>query len=112
VREVESWVLADHDAIRGLIGAKGVLPLTPDEFPDPKQALLRLVKGAPKQVRDDLLKTIDGNLSPGLGYNARLSDWVDSVWNPQREAERSPSLARARLRLKEVVGAFALPASD
>jgi hypothetical protein len=112
VREVESWVLADHVAMRGLIGAKGVLPVSPDELPDPKQSLLRLAKGASKQVRDDLLKTIDGNLSPGLGYNARLTEFVTSVWNPQRAAGRSPSLARARLRLKEVVGAFALPKSD
>ena len=112
VREVESWVLADHVAMRELIGAKGVLPVAPDELPDPKQALLRLAKGAPKQVRNDLLKTIDGHLSPGLGYNARLSEWVNSVWNPQRAAVRSPSLARARLRLNEVVDAFVLPVPD
>ncbi len=29
VREVESWVLADHVAMRTLIGAKGVLPAAP-----------------------------------------------------------------------------------
>ena len=107
VREVESWVLADHIAMRELIGAKGVLPLAPDELPDPKQSLLKLAKNAPKQIREDLLKTIDGNLAQGLGYNARLSAWVNSDWSPQRAAERSPSLARARFRLNEVVGAFA-----
>lgn len=106
VREVESWVLADHVAMRALIGAKGVLPIAPDELPDPKQALLGLAKRAPKQVREDLLKTIDGKLAQGLGYNARLKEWVNSQWSPHRAAERSPSLARARLRLNEVVGAF------
>ena len=110
VREVESWVLADHVAMRELIGAKGVLPGAPDELTDPKQSLLKLAKSAPKQIRDDLLKTIDGNLAQGLGYNARLSAWVHSEWSPQRAAERSPSLARARLRLNEVIGAFASPA--
>lgn len=109
VREVESWVLADHVAMRALMGAKGVLPVAPDELADPKQSLLRLAKGAPRQVRDDLLKAIGGNLAQGLGYNARLSAWVNSDWCPQRAAERSPSLARARLRLNEVVVAFALP---
>ena len=109
VREVECWVLADHVAMRTLIGAKGVLPISPDELPDPKQALLGLVKGAPRQVRDDLLKTIDGRLSQGLGYNARLSEWVNAEWSPDRASERSPSLARTRLRLREVVSAFALP---
>jgi hypothetical protein len=108
VREVESWVLADHAAMRALIGAKGVLPAAPDELADPKQSLLKLARSAPKPIREDLLKSIDGNLAQGLGYNARLSAWVNSEWSPQRAAERSPSLARARLRLNEVVGAFAL----
>ena len=107
VREVESWVLADHVAMRALMGAKGVLPVAPDELADPKQSLLRLAKGAPRQVRDDLLKAIGGNLAQGLGYNARLSAWVHSDWCPQRAAERSPSLARARLRLDAAVRDFA-----
>lgn len=109
VREVESWVLADHVAMRALVGTKGVLPLAPDELADPKQSLLKLAKSAPKHIREDLLKTIDGNLAQGLGYNARLTAWVNSEWSPQRAAERSPSLARARSRLNDVVGAFALP---
>lgn len=109
VREVESWVLADHVALRALIGAKGVLPAAPDDLADPKQSLLRLVGNAPRQIREDLLKTIGGNMAQGLGYNARLTAWVNSEWSPQRAADRSPSLARARLRLNEVVGAFVLP---
>lgn len=109
VREVESWVLADHVAMRTLIGAKGVFPAAPDELADPKQSLLKLAKSAPKQVRADLLKNIGGNLAQGLGYNARLTAWINSEWSPQRAAERSPSLARARLRLNEVVGAFVSP---
>ena len=106
VREVESWVLADHAAMRALIGPKGVLPPMPDLLADPKQMLLRLAKNAHNQVRQDLLKTIDGNLSPGVGYNSRLTQWVNSTWSPQRAADRSPSLARTRLRLNQVMGAF------
>jgi len=106
VREVESWVLADHIAMRALIGPRGVLPPAPDSLADPKQVLLALVKGAPTPVRDDLLKVVDGNLAQGLGYNARLTAWVESEWCPNRTAERSPSLARARNRLQAVVKAF------
>lgn len=109
VREVESWVLADHDAMRGLIGTRGTLPAEPDELADPKQFLLKLAKTAPKQVRQDLLKGLDGPLAQGLGYNARLVELINDEWNPQRAAERSPSLARARMRLAEVVGAFTEP---
>jgi len=106
VREVESWALADHRAMRALVGSRGALPPRPDELPDPKQSLLRLAKSAPKEVRDDLLRVADGRLMQGLGYNACLVRWVGSVWNPERAAERSPSLERARERLREAVRAY------
>jgi hypothetical protein len=106
VREVESWALADHQAMRELVGKKGVLPTAPDELPDPKQALLGLGSTAPKSVRDDLIKSNDGQLRQGLGYNARLTHWINTVWCPERAAERSPSLARARIRLQEAAVAF------
>jgi hypothetical protein len=106
VREVESWVLADHHAMRELVGKKGVLPGAPDVLPDPKQTLLGLGKTAPKSVRDDLIKTIDGQLRPGVGYNARLTHWINTAWSPERAAERSPSLARARIRIQKAAEAF------
>lgn len=102
VREVEAWALADHKAMRALMGPKGTLPPLPDGLPDPKQALLKLAKGAPRIVRDDLLRNLPGGgLAQGLGYNARLVSWVMNDWDPQRAAECSPSLARARTRLRE-----------
>lgn len=106
VREVESWVLADHAAMRVLIGSKGTLPPRPDELPDPKQVLLRLAKGSPREVRDDLLRVSDGRLAQGLGYNACLVNWIGSVWNPEQAAERSPSLERTRKRLREAIRSF------
>ncbi|MDD2546966.1 MAG: hypothetical protein PHI55_11910 [Burkholderiaceae bacterium] len=107
VREVESWVLADHKAMRELIGPRGTLPPQPDELPDPKQALLRLAKGAPRAVRNDLFREMAGQPAQGLGYNARLTAWVRTQWNPEQAAERSPSLARARKRLQQTVRDFA-----
>lgn len=104
VREIEAWVLADHEAMRELIGPKGVLPPQPDNLPDPKQALLRLSKAAPKAIREDLLRVReDAGLAQGLGYNARLIPWVELSWCPERAADRSPSLARTITRLKEAV---------
>jgi len=105
------WALLEGSSMLLLeepeISLNDVLPVAPDELADPKQSLLRLAKGAPRQVRDDLLKAIGGNVAQGLGYNARLSAWVHSDWCPQRAAERSPSLARARLRLDAAVRDFA-----
>lgn len=108
-REVESRVLADHDAMRCLIGPRGVLPPAPDSLADPKQALLGLAKSASKNVGDGLFKVVDGNLTQGLGYNARLTAWIQSEWCPTRAQERSPSLERARLRLNDAVRAFVYP---
>lgn len=109
VREVEAWALADHEAMRALLGARaGALPPQPDDLPDPKQALLKLSKRAPKALRDDLLRVEEGGrLLQGLGYNARLIVWTRTQWSPQRAAERSPSLARTRQRLREAFAAAA-----
>ena len=106
VREVESWVLADHHGMRKLIGTKGVLPKDPDQLVDPKQTLLGIAKLAPKNLRNDLMRNVDGHLQPGLGYNAQLTQWIKTSWSPERAAERSPSLARARKRLQEAARIF------
>lgn len=101
VREIESWVLADHEALRLLLGPKGTLPPKPDTLPDPKQHLLKLAKLAPRAIRDDLVKEKGAIASQGIGYNQRLTAWVSTDWSPERAAQRSPSLHRTRLRLRE-----------
>jgi hypothetical protein len=102
VREVESWLLADHDAMRQLMGRAGKLPAAPDELPDPKAHLLRLAQQAPRRVRQELVKEKDAMASQGIGYNTVLCEWVRTTWCAQRAAERSPSLRRTRLRLQDL----------
>ena len=102
VREIESWVLADHDAMRKLIGDRGKLPPAPDELGDPKAFLLNMVrKYAPRDVKQDLLAERGAMASQGVGYNHRLVAWVKSDWSPDRAAARSPSLLRARQALRD-----------
>lgn len=102
VREIESWVLADQDAMRKLIGDRGKLPPAPDELGDPKAFLLNMVrKYAPRDVKQDLLAERGAMASQGLGYNRRLVAWVKSDWSPDRAAARSPSLLRARQALRD-----------
>ena len=102
VREVESWVLADHEAMRKPTGNKGTLPPEPDTLPDPKQQLLKLAKLAARPIRQDLVKEAGAVASQGAGYNRRLTDWARSDWNPERAAERSPSLQQTRIRIHEL----------
>ena len=104
VREIECWVLADHDALRTLIGKRGTLPPDPDALSDPKEYLLRLIaKHAPRRIREDLVAEKGAIASQGIGYNAHLGEWVRTQWSPARAADRSQSLRRARLRIGELV---------
>jgi hypothetical protein len=100
VREIESWLLADHQAMRALFGQKaGKLPDAPDDLPDPKQTLLGLAQRAKREVRDDLVASDGTVASQGLGYNARLRQIVREAWEPARAANRSPSLLKTRAHL-------------
>jgi hypothetical protein len=106
VRSAESWLLADHAAMRRLIGPRGSLPAEPDSLPDPKAALLRLARSAPRDVRLDLIQAEGAVASQGIGYNARLTALVRNEWDADRAADRSPSLARCRDRLSQLGARF------
>jgi hypothetical protein len=103
VREAESWLLADHEAVRQFMGSKGVLPKNPDDLPDPKQYVLQLAEKAHRDVRLDMVRAVGAMSGQGIGYNARLTELVSTAWSPERAAERSPSLGRARIRLRQLV---------
>ncbi len=104
-REIEAWLLADHDAMVFLIGAaiRPRLPDQPDRLADPKAFLLNLVRKAPREVRRNILPEPGAIASKGLGYNDRLCDLVRNEWHPARGATRSPSLRRALGRILELV---------
>lgn len=102
VREVESWLLADHEAMRFLVGSKGKLPQNPDELENPKQSLLQLARSAKRDVRKDLVVESGTVASQGIGYNSRLSALVQSKWSPKRAAQRSLSLKKAITRIEEL----------
>ncbi len=102
IREVESWLLADHDAIGRLFERRFTLPEWPDTLADPKQTLLKLAQKAPRAVRADLCASPNAIAQQGLGYNRRLVPFAATDWSPVRAAKRSDSLRRARLRLAEL----------
>jgi len=101
VREIESWLLADHDAIRSMIGRSGKLPDNPDLLPDPKQWLLSLALSAPRRIRIDLVQETTDSLKQGFGYSNHLCDFVEKRWVPIRASNRSESLRRSIRRIKE-----------
>ena len=102
VREVESWLLADHEGIRTLLGKRCRPPQFPDEVLDPKNKLLELARNAPRSVREEIVRSEGSIARQGLGYNRCLSEFVAETWSLGRAEARSPSLLRARRRIDEL----------
>ena len=100
VREIESWLLADHEAMTILLDDKGKLPPQPDALHDPKAELLKLLKKINKNVRDGVVRLDKGGIFQGVAYNATLAKWIYDHWLPERAAARSDSLDRLLVRLR------------
>jgi hypothetical protein len=103
VREIEGWLLADHVSMKRLLGNRVTVPRDPDNIRDPKECLLRLARGASREVKRDLLAEPGAIASRGLGYNHRLCNYVNTSWNPTRAAERSDSLNRLIRSLEQLM---------
>ena len=96
IREVETWLLAD---IEGFSKYSGISKVNfydkPEELPDPKAALLQLIKKCRKRdVREDILPK-DEFAKVGPNYNDRLGEFIINHWNINRAVKRSDSLKRA-----------------
>ncbi len=104
VREIEAWLLADHEAMAALLGATIAtrLPSLPEIIENPKEFLLGLAARAPRDVRMDLCVEAGAAARQGLGYNARLSMFVREIRSPERASSRSDSLRRGRERIRQL----------
>lgn len=104
VSEIESWVMADREALAGFFGVPAsIISSRPDELPDPKQAILNLAKRSrQKNISKEVVSR--SNNKPGTGYNVHLREFVANHWRPHIAEASSPSLARAIRRLLELGG--------
>lgn len=106
VREVEAWLLADREAIAAFLKIKeDQVPDAPESLADPKAALIKLAKKAPRQIRIGM--TPRGSASIGPDYNDLLSGFISDLWSITRASDRAPSLARARRRVADLAQAIA-----
>ena len=104
VRSVESWIMADAVEFAAFLCVSAArIPRDPETLLDPKRSLLQVALRANRDVRADIVRQRGENLTPGTGYNTRLTSLVASQWCPDRAAQRSPSLDRARRRLAAAV---------
>lgn len=97
VRQVESWLLADHEGFsRFLRVSKGLFPSTPDALDDAKAEVLGLARRSNSSpIREALLPRKGYAARTGPEYTITLKRFIDTEWSPERAKTRSPSLARA-----------------
>lgn len=101
VREIETWLMADHSAFAAFLGISPArIERNIEDIPLPKEYLLQLAARARRDVRSDLLPCKGATASKGFGYNQRLIAFVRRDWCARRASETAPSLLRARLRLE------------
>lgn len=104
VRAIEAWLLADTDgfAIFAAINSRQ-MPREPERLPDPKQALLNLVRRSRnRQLKNALLPEPGAVAKVGLEYNTVLGEFVRTHWNPEQAACMAPSLQRAITRINQL----------
>jgi len=101
VREVESWVLADREGFADFLGISDVvIPVQPDQIPDPKQSLVNLARRSPRRtLRESIVPRQGSTAVQGPDYNTCLGGFVRKQWNRNAAVQRSPSLSRAWKRL-------------
>jgi len=103
VREIESWILADREALSGFLGIPAAnFEASPDDLSDPKQHLMNVLrkKGRKKWHREMVPKTASASIGPL--YNEKLCRFVRNDWDPGRAQVRSPSLKRSIQAFKKV----------
>ena len=111
VREAEAWVLADRQAFANFLGIKITsVPADVEALPNPKESLIQLARTTRrKQLRDDICPPRHSTSKIGPNYNARLSSFVSTSWDPNSARLNSRSLDRTINRLKDFRPRWALP---
>jgi hypothetical protein len=102
VKEIESWLLADHQGLAQFFGIpEGRIPQHADEIPNPKQVVVNLARSSKKSdLRGAIVPRQGSSSAVGPEYNNVMLAYVDKEWNLLRARPRSGSLERAYLALQ------------
>ncbi|MFI5182892.1 MAG: hypothetical protein ACHQNV_00720 [Vicinamibacteria bacterium] len=108
VREVEAWLLADHQRIAEFLDVNPHwLPRDPESEPDPKQVVVNLARRSrSRDIRRDLVPRVGSGRSEGPAYSSRLIEFVSDRtygWRPTVAARSSDSLARCLRSVRRLV---------
>jgi hypothetical protein len=103
VRSIESWLLADREAISGFLSiGQNKVPRNPDEIENPKRTIVDLARQSRRRdIREDIVPRLRSGRVVGQAYTSRMIEYVSHNWRPAVAALSSDSLRRCLVRLKE-----------
>jgi len=103
VRQVEAWVLACRGRFAEFLGIREeLIPSEVDEIPNAKRSLIDLARRSRKRnLRSDIVPPEGSTARVGPDYNGRLTQFVESMWDPNTAKAFSPSLRRTMEMLDE-----------
>lgn len=104
VRQAESWLLADREAIASYLSvAASRVPVAPDSLDDPKRALVSLAATSKRRAIREAMVPEKGKSAPvGPGYLTCVTEFASAHWHPKRTASWSPSLRTALAALERL----------
>jgi len=106
VRAVESWLMADGEAIATFLHVSpSRIPKAPDLEEHPKTTIVNLARHSRRRViREGMVPRIGSGISVGPEYTGMLVEFAEQQWSPTRAAKfgRSPSLTRSLACLQGV----------
>jgi hypothetical protein len=102
VKEIESWLIADHERFASFMGVPiNRIPRNADELADPKAIVTGLaVRSRISRIRDGVPPRPGSGVSVGPGYAGIIGEYASSIWRPEVAANSSSSLQRCINRLR------------
>lgn len=103
IKESEAWILADKQAFSSFLGiSSNLIPDDVENIFNAKKCLIDLAsRSRNRNLREALIPQPHTTAETGPDYNARLSEFVEKLWDPRRASHNSSSLERAINALNE-----------
>ncbi|MFM2062847.1 MAG: hypothetical protein RLZZ507_2517 [Cyanobacteriota bacterium] len=96
VKEIEAWLLADHESFAKFLGVlPKLIPQNVDEISDPKQTLINIARKSKKrELREAIVPQSNSTAKVGRDYNGQMIYFVNNYWQMEVAKLFSPSLQR------------------
>jgi len=103
VKEVESWLLADHTNFSRFLGIrKDLLPKDTDDIRDPKNFLIRIAdRSRNTELKKDIIPPRNSDRKVGPNNNGKLIEFVSTKWDPKNAKNHSISLLKTIEKIKK-----------